>query len=105
MPFQIYRRLERNELLVKEKVRTGQVIPPIERGLEEDGPVDIQEIIAMLSQGCDVVGNKHEAEEENNEDGDHDADINSTTKIIYKISLSKIFTLNKGPDVTDIEKL
>ena len=32
-------------------------------------------------------------------------DINSTTKIIYKISLSGIFALNKESDVADIEKL
>ena len=51
------------------------------------------------------MGNEHEAEEENNKDSDYDADINSTTKIIYKISLSKIFTLNKGPDIANIEKL
>jgi Helitron helicase-like domain at N-terminus/Domain of unknown function (DUF6570) len=105
VPFQIYRRLERNEPSVREKVRTGQVVPPTERGLEEDGPVDIQEIIAMLSQGCDVVGNEHEAEEENNEDGDHDADINSTTEMIHEISSSGMFALDRGPDVADMEKL
>ena len=32
-------------------------------------------------------------------------DINSTTKIIYKISLSGIFALNKGLNITDMEKL
>ena len=73
--------------------------------MEEDGPVDIQEIIAMLSQGCDVVGNEHEAEEENNEDGDHDADINNTTEMIHEISSSGMFALDRGPDVADIEKL
>ena len=51
------------------------------------------------------MGNKHKAEEENNKDSNYNIDINSTTKIIYKISLFKIFTLNRGPDVTDIEKL
>ena len=51
------------------------------------------------------MGNKYKAEEENNEDSNYNANINSTTKIIYKISLSKMFALNKGPDVADIEKL
>ena len=32
-------------------------------------------------------------------------DINNIIKIIYKISLFKIFTLNKGPDIIDMEKL
>ena len=43
--------------------------------------------------------------EENNKDSNYNADINSTTKIIYKISLSKIFTLNRGLNIIDIEKL
>ena len=51
------------------------------------------------------MGSKHKAKEENNKDSDYNIDINSTTKIIYKISSSKIFTLNKGLDITDIEKL
>ena len=51
------------------------------------------------------MGNEHKAEEENNKNSNHDADINSTTKIIYEISLFRIFALNKGPDVADIEKL
>ena len=51
------------------------------------------------------MGNKHKVKEENNKDNNYNTDINSTTKIIYKISLSKIFALNKRPDVTDIEKL
>ena len=59
----------------------------------------------MLSQGCDVVGNEHEAEEKNNEDGDYNADINSTTEMIYEISLSRMFALDRGPDVADMEKL
>ena len=59
----------------------------------------------MLSQGCNIVGNKYKAKEENNKDNNYNADINSITKIIYEISLSRIFTLNKGPDIADIEKL
>jgi hypothetical protein len=51
------------------------------------------------------VGNKHKAEEENNKDGNHDADINNTTKIIHEINLSRIFALNRGLNITDIEKL
>ena len=59
----------------------------------------------MLSQGCDVVGNEHKAEEENNKNGDHDADINSTTEMIHEISSSRMFAFNRGPDVADMEKL
>ena len=51
------------------------------------------------------MGNKHKVEEENNKDNNYNADINSTTKIIYKISSSRIFALDKGLNITDIEKL
>ena len=51
------------------------------------------------------MGNKHKGKEENNKDGNYNADINSTTKIIYEISLFRMFALNRGPDVADIEKL
>ena len=51
------------------------------------------------------MGNKYKAKEENNKNNNYNTDINSTTKIIYKISLFKMFTLNKGPDIADIEKL
>ena len=51
------------------------------------------------------MGNKYKAKEENNKNNNYNADINSTTKIIYEISLSKIFALNRGPDITDIKKL
>ena len=51
------------------------------------------------------MGNKHKVKKKNNKNSNYDIDINSTTKIIYKINLSKIFALDKGPDITDIEKL
>jgi hypothetical protein len=51
------------------------------------------------------VGNKHKVEEENNKNSNYNIDINSTTEMIYKISLFKIFALDKGPDIADMEKL
>ena len=59
----------------------------------------------MLSQRCNIVGNEYKAEEENNKDSDHNTNINSITKIIYEISLSRIFALDRGPDIADMEKL
>ena len=59
----------------------------------------------MLSQGCNIVGNKYKVKKENNKNNNHNADINNTTKIIHKISLFRIFALNKKLDVADIEKL
>jgi hypothetical protein len=51
------------------------------------------------------VGNKYKTKEENNKNNNYNIDINSTTKIIYKINLFKIFALNKRPDIADIKKL
>ena len=51
------------------------------------------------------MGNKYKVKEENNKDSNYNIDINSITKIIYKISLSGMFALNKGLNVTDMEKL
>ena len=51
------------------------------------------------------MGNKYKTKKKNNKNNNHNTDINSTTEIIYKISLSKIFTLNRGPDIADIKKL
>ena len=51
------------------------------------------------------MGNKYKAKEENNKDNNYNTDINSTTKIIYEISLFKIFTLNRELDFVDMEKL
>ena len=51
------------------------------------------------------MGNKHKAKEENKEDNNYNANINNTTKIIHKISLSRMFALNRGPDIADMEKL
>jgi hypothetical protein len=46
VPSQVYTRLERNEPSVWEKVRTAQVVPPTERGLEEGQSTDIREVLA-----------------------------------------------------------
>src|SRR2546429_4502067 len=112
VPSQVYGRLERNEPSAWEKVRTGQVVPPTERGLEEDGPVDIREVIAMLGQEGDAVSNRHEAEAEegcedggDGEDGDRDADLNGANETIHEIGSSGMFALDAGPDIADAEKL
>lgn len=104
---QVYARLERNEPSAWEKARTGQVVPPTERGLEDDGPADIREIMAMLGQGRDVASNRDEVEEgdEDGEDSDHGADLDSAAETIHEISSSGMFALDARPDVADMEKL
>ncbi len=103
VPSQVYGRLERNEPSAWEKARTGQVVPPTERGLEEDGPTDIREIMAMLGQEGDMVNN--EAEEEGGEESDHVVASDSAADAIHEISSSGMFTLDARPDIPDAEKL
>jgi hypothetical protein len=50
--------LERNEPSAWEKIRTGQVIPPTERGLDIEGPVDIRDVLITLGQGYNIVGDR-----------------------------------------------
>jgi len=107
VPFQVYERLERNEPSAWEKVQTGQVVPPTERGLEEDGPTDIREIMAALEQERD------KAEEEGCEDGEESEGVilmdleesDNATETIHEISSSGMFALDARPDVADTEKL
>jgi hypothetical protein len=51
---QVYACLERTEPSAWEKARTGQVVPPTERGLEERRAVDVREVLTMLRQGEDM---------------------------------------------------
>lgn len=105
VPSQVYARLERNEPLAWEKVRTGQVVPPTERGLEEDGPADIWEIIAMLGQGREAEeGDKDGKGGEDSEDGE-DGEDGEAAETIHEISSAGMFALDARPDVADMEKL
>lgn len=102
VPFQVYERLERNEPSAWEKARTDQVVPSTERGLEEDGPTDIREILAKLEQERD----KAEEEEgcEYGEERDPE-ESDSAAEMIHEISSSGMFALDARPDVADTEKL
>jgi len=108
VPSQVYGRLERNEPSAWEKARTGQVVPPTERGLEEDGPTDIREIMAALGQEHDKVGGMDEAEEggcEGGEESDSVMDLDGGADTIHEISSSGMFALDARPEVADAEKL
>jgi hypothetical protein len=56
VPSQIYERLERNEPSAREKTQTAHIVPPTERGLDEPGPVDIQEILESLGENLGGSG-------------------------------------------------
>ncbi|KAM6514384.1 hypothetical protein FALCPG4_015533 [Fusarium falciforme] len=50
----VYDRMERNEPSAWEKTRTAQVMPPTERAMDDEGSVDIEEILSLLNQGEDA---------------------------------------------------
>jgi hypothetical protein len=108
VPFQVYDRLERNEPSAWEKVRISQVIPPTERGLDIEGPVDIREVLETLSQGHDIAGDRGEVYAPDYIAGENEveeADMDSIARPIYEISSSGMFALDTGPDVAEVEKL
>ncbi|KAH7142798.1 hypothetical protein B0J13DRAFT_623396 [Dactylonectria estremocensis] len=108
MPSQVYKRLERNEPSTQEKARTEQLVPPTERGLEDERSMDIREFRETLGQGHDleVSGDvAMESGDADGEDGDGDGDLDSAPAPVHEISSSETFALNGRPDVADAEKL
>ncbi|KAF6787320.1 hypothetical protein CMUS01_16460, partial [Colletotrichum musicola] len=50
VPKEVYRRLERHESTAREKIFTAPIVPPEARGLEAEGPVDINQLLASLHE-------------------------------------------------------
>ncbi|KAL8284673.1 hypothetical protein RB600_009207, partial [Gaeumannomyces tritici] len=111
VPSQVYARLERNEPSAWEKARTGQVVPPTERGLEAGETRDVREVLAALERGVDVGGGGEAcvgggADSEGGDGGDEAVvEPESAVAAIHEISSSGMFALDVGPDVADVEKL
>ncbi|KAK4073310.1 hypothetical protein Purlil1_13073 [Purpureocillium lilacinum] len=51
VPSLVYNRMERNEPSAWEKTRTAQVVPPTERGMDDEGSVDIDDLLTLLNEG------------------------------------------------------
>ncbi|KAL5583752.1 hypothetical protein FOVSG1_015103 [Fusarium oxysporum f. sp. vasinfectum] len=128
VPSQILERIERNEPSAWEKVRTAQIVPSAERGIDEDDAVDIDDIMAMLrreQQGGEGGGgggggggaDRPEEASRGNEalfsDRGHDrvredrpgAGINNPEAVIHEVSSSGMFALDAQPDVADAHRL
>ena len=101
VPYQVYNRLQRNEPSASEKTRTGQVVPPTERGLDGEGPTDIQEVLATLAQGHDITDSEHGS----NEDAAEEAYLDGGAGPIHEISSSGMFALDTGPGIAEVDKL
>ncbi|KAJ4176466.1 hypothetical protein NW755_014399 [Fusarium falciforme] len=117
-PSQILQRMERNEPSAWEKVRTAQVVPPAERGMDDEDAVDIDEVVAMprREQQGEAECRDQEASRGNEalfSDGDNDgangdrrgAQLESSKEVIHEFSSSGMFALDAKPDVADAERL
>jgi hypothetical protein len=121
VPSQILERMERNEPSAWEKVRTAQIVPSAERGIEEDDAVDIDDIMAMLRReqqeeeggGADCPeeasrGNEALFSDRGYEGVGEDrpgAGINNPEAVIHEVSSSGMFALDAQPDVADAHRL
>ncbi|KAL8303418.1 hypothetical protein RB600_007051 [Gaeumannomyces tritici] len=111
VPSQVYARLERNEPSAWEKARTGQIVPPTERGLEAGKPRDVREVLAALERGFDLGGGGEACvgggAKSEGEDGGEEVVVEPESAVgaIHEISSSGMFAFDVGPDVADVEKL
>ncbi len=107
VPSQIYACMERNEPSAWEKARTGQIVPPAERGLEGERSMTIEEVLAALQQGHDVANSppavqpQDESESEDGNEAGSEYDMDS----IHEVTSTGMFSLDGPPNVSDAEKL
>ncbi|KAF2175488.1 hypothetical protein K469DRAFT_724119 [Zopfia rhizophila CBS 207.26] len=103
VPCQIYDRLKRNKPSAREKIQTAHIVPSTERGLENPGVVDIQELLASLEREQGFCREAVAGESTSADDG---ADVhNSAGDQVYEINSSSMFGLDYRPDIADAEKL
>ncbi|RSL80042.1 hypothetical protein CEP52_017444, partial [Fusarium oligoseptatum] len=107
VPPQVFQRMEHDEPSVWEKVRTAQIVPPAERGADDEQAVDIDEIIAALRR---EQGGAERCPEEMRGGGealldDGDAGPENPEAVIHETSSSGMFALDACPEVSDAEKL
>ncbi|KAM5349348.1 hypothetical protein ACJ41O_005853 [Fusarium nematophilum] len=90
-----------------EKVRTAQIVPPAERGVDDEEAVDIDEIIAALRREQGGAERRPEETRGGAEalPNDGDAGFESPEAVIHETSSSGMFALDAYPEVSDAERL
>ncbi|XP_044715035.1 ATP-dependent DNA helicase PIF1 [Hirsutella rhossiliensis] len=103
VPSVVCERLERNEPSARERTRTAQVVPPTERAMDDEGAVEIEEILVMLSQGRDPAERSRDVRPtcDDEEDG---ARPEEGGEVINEVTSSGMFPL-EPPGVADAEKI
>ncbi|KAJ6437671.1 hypothetical protein O9K51_09878 [Purpureocillium lavendulum] len=108
VPALVYERMERNEPSAWAKTRTSHIVPPTERAMDDEGSVEIEEILTALNQGedsarCEAgrpgVSETHAYQTENGTEPDQSAER------INEVASSGMFALDGPPEVTDADKL
>ncbi|KAM4067941.1 PIF1-like helicase [Hirsutella rhossiliensis] len=104
VPSVVCERLERNEPSARERTRTAQVVPPTERAMDDEGAVEIEEILVMLSQGRDPAERSRDVRPtcDDEEDG---ARPEEGGEVINEVTSSGMFPLDGPPGVADAEKI
>lgn len=110
VPALVYDRLERCEPSAWEKTRTGHVVPATERGMDDAGAVEIEDILASLDgeREPNSVGGGTEscrAVPDGGTSGGNSSSAGSTEPVISEVTSSGMFALDGVPDVGDAEKL
>ncbi|KAL9561046.1 hypothetical protein ACKAV7_014787 [Fusarium commune] len=117
VPPQILEHIERNKPSAWEKVRTAQIVPSAERGIDDDDAVDINDIMAMLRH--EQQGGADRPEEASRDDealfnnggpegmgeGRPGAGLKNPEAVVHEVSSSGMFALDAQPDVTDADRL
>jgi hypothetical protein len=107
VPPQVLERMERNEPSAWERVRTAQIVPPAERGMDDEVAVDIDEVMAALRREQGEV--ERRAEEASREDeslfGHEDTNHERPEAVVHEISSSGMFALDAHPDIADVDRL
>ncbi|KAK4089235.1 hypothetical protein Purlil1_6224 [Purpureocillium lilacinum] len=108
VPSLVYNRMERNEPSAWEKTRTAQVVPPTERGMDDEGFVDIEDLLTLLNEG-QVTSTGYAREPESTLPGaacgEQIVEPDPSMDPINEVTSSGMFPLDGPPDVADVEKL
>ncbi|KAM4062523.1 ATP-dependent DNA helicase PIF1 [Hirsutella rhossiliensis] len=89
-------------------VRGRRVVPPTERAMDDEGAVEIEEILSLLNQGGSTTIREDDEPESNEVDearGQSGGEPNQDAKTINEVTSSGIFALDGPPDVADVDKL
>ncbi|OAQ60809.1 ATP-dependent DNA helicase PIF1 [Purpureocillium lilacinum] len=108
VPAIVYDRMERYEPSAWEKTRTAHVVPATERGLDDEGAVDIDDVLASLDVESDPVGENAERQEPvGNAEApcaESGGSAGAVGQLVNEVTSSGMFALDGVPDVADVEK-